>query len=77
MTYSVLFEQVKMKATGIAEAMSDEDGIQGAVDVFHKHVRKRLPALMQDVPEESLVGDNVQKKRHRFGGSCWSCGNKN
>lgn len=46
--------QVKESALELAKAMEKEDGIQGAVNAFHKHIHKELPNISVDTPLEDL-----------------------
>jgi hypothetical protein len=66
--------QVKRRATELAEAMADEDGVQGAVDVFHKHIRKFLPDIMHSTTTPPSDSPALRRRNKSFLKSCWSCG---
>ncbi|KAG0558077.1 hypothetical protein KC19_10G002800 [Ceratodon purpureus] len=69
----MLKPEVKEKAVEISKAMEGEDGVQGACDAFHKHIRKRIPEIMHETPPQSPP---QEKKGHRFRNfcsSCWTC----
>lgn len=65
-------EQVKKKAIELSKAIENEDGVQGAVDVFHKHLRKRIPEIMH----ETLSSPPRKTKGEKFFSFCtslWTC----
>jgi sterol 3beta-glucosyltransferase len=39
---------VKAAAVNLAKGMEEEDGIEGAVNAFHKHIQRQLPRLLCD-----------------------------
>jgi hypothetical protein len=72
-------EQVKEKAVEISKAMESEDGVQGACDAFHKHIRKRIPEIMHveppppSPPPPTPPRKNKGEKFSNFCASCWTC----
>ncbi|CAK9860985.1 unnamed protein product [Sphagnum jensenii] len=70
----MLNPEVKRRATELAEAMADEDGVQGAVDVFHKHIRKFLPDIMHSTTTPPSDSPALRRRNKSFLKSCWSCG---
>lgn len=62
LTFSYIFNcQVKKSALELAKAMEIEDGIQGAVNAFHKHIHRHLPNLLAEMPLEEL---HHQQRHH-------------
>lgn len=64
--------EVKKKAIELSKAIENEDGVQGAVDVFHKHLRKRIPEIMH----ETLSSPPRKTKGEKFFSFCtslWTC----
>ncbi|KAG0570975.1 hypothetical protein KC19_6G201900 [Ceratodon purpureus] len=54
---------VKQKAVELAKAMEFEDGVEGAVNAFHKHIWKELPQIVCNAPQ------NIRRrKRSMFKG---------
>ncbi|XP_073389856.1 sterol 3-beta-glucosyltransferase UGT80A2 isoform X2 [Physcomitrium patens] len=45
---------VKQAALTLANSMKGEDGIKGAVNVFHKHIHKHVPNILKLTPLEDL-----------------------
>lgn len=41
--------QVKRAAVELAKAMEYEDGVEGAVQAFHKHIYEHLPKILCNV----------------------------
>lgn len=64
---------MKEKAIEISKAMEGEDGVQGACDVFHKHIRKRIPEIMHETPPPSPPPKTKGEKFSDFCTSCWTC----
>ncbi|CAK9207628.1 unnamed protein product [Sphagnum jensenii] len=66
----MLDPEVKRKAVELARNMEMEDGIEGAVNVFHKHIAKHLPDITRvKTPTSrprglfSYLYNKIQKKR--------------
>jgi sterol 3beta-glucosyltransferase len=60
---------VKEKAVELAKAMESEDGIQGAVNAFHKHIFVHLPHIVRN----SDPAVRHHKKVSKLGFSCFPC----
>lgn len=73
LTFSLTCDQVKEKAKEVAKAMESEDGVQGACDAFHKHIRKRVPELMHETPPPSPPPPTKWEKFGDSCASCWTC----
>jgi sterol 3beta-glucosyltransferase len=67
----MLDPEVKRKAVELAREMENEDGVEGAVSAFHKHLQKHLPDMthMEKIPSSQQHGffhNFLSSRRHRF-----------
>jgi sterol 3beta-glucosyltransferase len=67
----MLDPEVKRKAVELAREMENEDGVEGAVCAFHKHIQKHLPDITHvgKTPSSLQRGffhDFLSSRRHRF-----------
>jgi sterol 3beta-glucosyltransferase len=63
--------QVKRKAVELARQMENEDGVEGAVSAFHKHIQKHLPDIthvgkMPSSQQNGVFHNFLSSRRHRF-----------
>jgi sterol 3beta-glucosyltransferase len=63
--------QVKREAVELAREMENEDGVEGAVSAFHKHIQKHLPDIthVEKIPssqQHSFFHNFLSSRRHRF-----------
>jgi sterol 3beta-glucosyltransferase len=61
------FVQVKEAALELAKGMEKEDGIQGAVNAFHKHLSRDLKDLLSEkpLPRQRRRGNILYRFRKR------------
>lgn len=69
----MLQPEVKEKAKEVSKAMEDEDGVQGACDAFHKHIRKRVPEILHETPPPAPPPPTKWEKFGKSCASCWTC----
>lgn len=50
--------QVKDRASTLAEAIKNEDGVTGAVNAFHKHFRPKKPENDEKKPENDVAASS-------------------
>lgn len=62
-----------MKATELSKKMVNEDGVEGALDAFHRHIKKHIADIMQETTPPSLHKP-AKKKFNHFCHSCCTCG---